>query len=473
MRPVLTAERVRLLERPFLDDGVPLMQRAAHVVAEVARGFDGDVLVVVGPGNNGGDGLFAAAELAVGRRVLLWLAAGRGHTAGLEAARSAGCAEVDAAGAVSALDGVGLVVDAFTGIGARPGLPDDVALLARAARDLDVPVLTVDLPSGLDADAGQVGESFHATRTVSFIAAKPCHVLQPAASRCGALMVADIGVPVPDDDLRLVDTADLVSWLPVPGPTDHKYSRGVVAFDTGSEAYPGAALLGIEGALHVGTGMVRYLGPAAPELVLGRRPSIVLAEGRAQTIVVGSGWGSPDPARMARAVDAGVPLVVDAEALQCLPDGEGRGWLLTPHAGELAQLLGIERADVESDPVQAARTAAARTGAAVLLKGACQVVAEPGGRATVALAGPGWTAQAGSGDVLAGICGALLASGLQAWQAGVVGASVQALAARRLPGPFPPERIAVEAAHVVAELTALRRRSGPRDDLDLDVHALR
>lgn len=450
----MTAERMRSLEQPFLDDGVPLMQRAAAAVAEAARSSDGDVLVVVGPGNNGGDGLFAAAELAAERRVLLWLAAGRAHASGLDAARAAGCEEVDAACATRALDEVGVVVDAFTGIGARSGLPDDVALFARAARDLEVPVLAVDLPSGLDADAARPGESFHATRTLTFAARKPCHVLQPAASRCGDVVVADIGIPVPDDDLRVAEASDVAVWLPVPGPESHKYTRGVVGLDTGSADYPGAALLGIEGALHAGTGMVRQLGPVPGELVLGRRPSVVLGQGRVQALVVGSGWGGPDPARMARAVEAGVPVVADAEALRCLPEVGLEGWLLTPHAGELATLLGVERAQVEADPVGSARSAAARTGATVLLKGATQVAAEPSGRATIAVGGPAWTGQAGSGDVLAGSCGALLAAGLPAWRAGVVAASLQAMAAARLPGPFPPDRIAVEMAYVVAELAA-------------------
>lgn len=453
MKPVVTAERMRALEQPFLDDGVPLMQRAAAAVAQEARTFDGDVLVVVGPGNNGGDGLFAAAELAAERRVLLWLAAGRAHEAGLGAARAAGCDEVDGADATRALEDVGVIVDAFTGIGARPGLPDDVALLARAARDLEVPVVAVDLPSGLDADEARPGESFHATRTLTFAARKPCHVLEPASSRCGDVVVADIGIPVPDDDLLVAEAADVAAWLPAPGPESHKYTRGVVGLDTGSEAYPGAALLGIEGALHTGTGMVRQLGPVPAQLVLTRRPSVVLGQGRVQALVVGSGWGAPDPERMARAVEAGVPVVADAEALRSLPDRTLDGWLLTPHAGELAALLGVERTEVEAEPVASARLVAARTGATVLLKGATQVVAEPSGRATIAVRGPAWTAQAGSGDVLAGSCGALLAAGLPAWRAGVVGASVQALAAARLPGPFPPERIAQEMAHVIAELT--------------------
>ncbi|MHA6511127.1 NAD(P)H-hydrate epimerase [Tessaracoccus sp. Z1128] len=458
MRPVVTAAQMRSAEeRVFAaEPGVDLMGRAAAEVARVAAAVaaDGPVLVVAGPGNNGGDGLYAAALLAGQRPVYLWLASGSAHDGGLAAARGAGCQEVDAVAAVDLLTDCALVVDALTGLGSRAGLPPAVATLAVACEALGVPVVSVDLPSGLDADSGALHPSFTAAHTVTFAALKPCHVMEPAATRCGRLHVVDIGVEVATDTLRQAEAADVARWWPVPSSTSDKYSRGVVMIDTGSEQYQGAAILGVSGALHAGAGMVRYTGRVASGLILSRFPSVVIGEGRAQAMVVGSGWGDGEgtEGRVANAGLHAVPTVADADALTSLPRGRLDGWLLTPHAGELARMLGCTRAHVETEPLTCVREVARRTGAAVLLKGATQYVAEPSGRVTVAVAGPGWTAQAGSGDVLAGICGALLAAGLPAWKAGVVGASVQALTAARNPGPYTPEEVAAQLPAVVAEL---------------------
>lgn len=455
MKPVIRAAEMRAAEQAVwdADPGVDLMSRAAHAVAKVASEVapEGPVLVVAGPGNNGGDGLFAAAELAGSRDVSVWLAAGSGHEEGLAAARAAGCVEVDTSGAMEALAEADLVIDAFTGLGSRPGLPDDVLTLAGAARVMGVPVLSVDHPSGLATDSGAAHPSFVATDTVTFAALKPCHVVQPAAGRCGRVHVVDIGVEIDDANVHRIEESDLARWWPVPDGTSHKYNRGVVLLDTGSEQYPGAALLGIAGALHSGAGMVRYGGPAPRDLVLGRYPSVVTGEGRCQAMVIGSGWDGPDERRSTLARNRGVPVVADAGALQGLPD-DVEGWLLTPHAGELAQLLGVERDEVEADPIRHARKAARLTDATVLLKGGAQFVAEPSGRVTVALPGPAWTAQAGSGDVLAGVCGTLLAAGLPAWQAGAMGASLQALAAEWHPGPHPPDKLAEQFPMVIQAL---------------------
>lgn len=243
---------------------------------------------------------------------------------------------------------------------------------------------------------------------------------------------------------------DVARMWPVPDATSHKYTRGVVGLDTGSADYPGAALLGIAGALNSGAGMVRYVGEAPRELVIGRFPSVVLADGRVQAMVIGSGWGEAEAgARVAAALRREVPLVVDADALRALPPALPDNSLLTPHAGELARLLGVERTEVEGDPVGHAVEGARRSGAVVLLKGGAQYVATPRGGVSRAVAGPAWTAQAGSGDVLAGVCGTLLAAGLEAERAAVLGASLQAMAAARFPGPHPPDRLAERFAEVL------------------------
>lgn len=250
-----------------------------------------------------------------------------------------------------------------------------------------------------------------------------------------------------------VTVEDLTTWWPVPGADSHKYTRGVVGIDTGSEDYPGAALLSIAGALGAGPGMARYLGTAPRDLILGRFPSVVLVPGQVQALVVGSGWGQrPDAeARLSGAVSRGVPLLVDADALQLLPAHLPPESLLTPHAGELARMLSMRRAEVEADPVAAAREAARAFGCAVLLKGAMQPLATPDGEVRLAIPGPAWTAQAGSGDVLAGACGTLLAAGLPAWRAGLLGASLQALTASLFPGPHTPDAQARRFPEVLAQ----------------------
>ena len=463
MEPIATAQAIREAEQAWFDahPGGDLMGRAADAVAavcaEVLRGRDlVGVLVVAGPGNNAGDALYAAAELGglLGRTVPLWVwpVLERTHADGLEAALAAGAVVVDAAGALTHVGGAGLVIDGFSGLGGRPGLPDAVAALARAATDARVPVVAVDIPSGLVADSPVAHSSFVADVTVTFIARKLAHVAEPAASRCGRVELVDIGVEPPQSPWSVVTDADARAWYPFPTAASDKYSRGVVGLDTGTDAYPGAAVLGVSGALHAGAGMVRFAG-AARDAVLAAFPSVVApldpaAPGRVQAWVVGSGWPGADGPRLSRRVADGVPLVVDAGALDTLPwlpSALPSGSLATPHAGELARLLGVGRRAVESDPIAHAAEAAGAFGVTVLLKGATQYCASPSGEVLVVPSGPAWTAVAGSGDVLAGIAGALLAAGVPALRAGALAAALQARAASALKGPHTPEELAARA----------------------------
>lgn len=255
--------------------------------------------------------------------------------------------------------------------------------------------------------------------------------------------------------MQQITAEDVSHWWPFPDEKSDKYGRGVVGLDTGSAEYPGAALLGCAGALHAGAGMVRYTGPAAHDLILSRYPSVVVADGRVQALVAGSGWGVRHrEARFALALRRSVPLVVDADALALLPADLPAGCLLTPHAGELARLLGVTRAEVVAEPVQHAALAARRFGATVLLKGGTQYVVTPGGDVSLPVRGPAWTAQAGSGDVLAGACGALLATGCDARTAALLAASLQAMAAAGFPGPHPPDRLAERFADVLGGLSS-------------------
>ncbi len=423
----------------------------------VGRAYGARVLLAVGSGNNGGDALLAGAILARrGVRVTAWRTGSGVHRGGWTAFLAAGGREVDAATALRDLARQRWVVDGVAGLGSRPGLAPEVARLASACRAQGVPVVAVDLPSGLPPEPPFVAsDHFRSALTVTFGGLKLCQLLEPARSACGTVELVDLGLDLPGPVVSQGEVADLVAAWPVPDARSDKYSRGVVGLDTGSARYPGAAVLTAAGAVGAGAGMVRYLGPAeVAGRVLDRFPNVVAAPGRVQALVLGSGWGDRDDAgAVARAVASGTAVVVDADGLRHLPERGHPGVLLTPHAGELARLLGSRRGQVEADPLAAVRAAVAGTGCTVLLKGATQYVATPGDdRVWLAVPGPAWTAQAGSGDVLAGICGTLLAAGLGPGAAALAGAGSQALAAGRHPGPVPPQDLARQICPAVEEL---------------------
>jgi hydroxyethylthiazole kinase-like uncharacterized protein yjeF len=409
-------------------------------------------MIMVGAGNNGGDALFAGVRLAGrGVRVTAIRCLGAPHPAGLAALLAAGGRVIDLDDHY-AIDPMPyhLIIDGILGIGGRPGLPDPVARLVQSVAARGIPTIAVDLPSGVAADTGAVpGVAVQATETVTFGERKPCHLLQPALSRCGSISLVDIGLGTDHDerpDLVGIDEDDLAHAWPYPTERSDKYARGVVGVDTGSDQYPGAAVMSVYGAVYGGAGYVRFLGAERPAATISAQlPNVVFSPGRVQAHLFGSGWGErSDGAKVLAAVaEGGVPAVVDADGLGYLPKPAPASWLLTPHAGELARLLERERNWVEEDPVRAATAAAQQTGATVLLKGATQVVAAPnGGPVLVAVSGPAWTAQAGSGDVLGGVCAALLAAGVDAQRAGQLGASVQAVAAAEHPGVLAPQELA-------------------------------
>ena len=453
MIAVHTAEQVRAADAAqiaALPEG-ELMQRAARGLAEVLRdelaGRSRSVLLLVGPGNNGGDALYAGAMLAAdGVDVSAWRSSSECHPGGWVSYVGSGGVEVDHAEALRLVGSVGVVVDGVYGVGARAGLPAAVAEVAAACRSAHAHVVAVDMPSGLEADSCEVPpDAFSASRTVSFGTYKRCQFLEPAKSRCGVVTLVEIGLEPDPAEVVAWERGDVAGAWPWPDAMSDKYARGVVGLDTGSDEYPGAGVLSALGAVYAGAGMVRCLGPepvfAAVTHVL---PNVVRAEGRVQAWLVGSGWGERAGDRLDELLVTGLPLVVDADGLRHLPKRLDRpGVLLTPHAGELARLLGGLRPDVEADPIGAVRAAVERYGATVLLKGATQYVATPGDdRVHLAVPGPAWTAQAGSGDVLAGICVTLLAAGLDPVVAAVCAASIQAMTAGAHPGPYPPQDLA-------------------------------
>lgn len=455
MRRAYSVETVRAAEAALvqrLPEGA-LMQRAAAGLAAACgdllrrggRVYGSRVLLLVGSGDNGGDALYAGARLArrgAGVRALL-LAPDRAHPGGLAAFRAAGGQVVDGPDGLGVLD---LVVDGITGIGGRGGLREDATELVHTVTRDRTPVISVDLPSGVEADTGEVhGEAVRADATVTFGTYKPGLLIDPAAEHAGALRLMDIGLgpelPEPPD-LEALQYADVAALLPVPGAESDKYRRGVVGVVAGSERYPGAAVLAVAGALRGGAGAVRYVGPGA-DAVIARFPEALVhagppsKAGRVQAWVVGPGIGGGRAAEAAVAdvLASDVPVLVDADGLRLLDAGTVRTrtapTVLTPHAGEAAALLGTAREEVESGRLTAVRELAARYRATVLLKGSTTLVAEARDTPVrVNPTGTSWLATAGSGDVLSGLTGSLLAAGLAPRDAASVGAYLHGLAAR-------------------------------------------
>ena len=415
------------------------MRRAAtglaYAIEELLGGVYGRrVVLLLGPGDNGGDALFAGAHLARrGALVEAWILLGRAHEKGLAALRSAGgrVREPRPLGPGS----VDVVVDGVLGIGGRPGLPPQV-VEAVIPIHRSIPFVAVDIPSGLDCDTGELhGMALRADLTVTFGTHKIAHLADPAALECGVVTLVDLGLDLPSAPVESLQAADVASLLPVPGATGHKYDRGVVGVRAGSARYPGAALLAVAGAAAGPAGMVRYVGSAA-DLVTSHHPELVGA-GRVQAWVVGSGTDTEAEQQLRDALADEVPVVIDADALGHLDALDVRGAVLTPHAGELAELLSQERREIEARPLHFARHAAQAYDSVVLLKGRRTVIATPDGRARINTTGTPYLATAGAGDVLAGLIGALLAAGLDAFDAAAVGAWLHGSAAALASGGGP------------------------------------
>ncbi|PXY17205.1 bifunctional ADP-dependent (S)-NAD(P)H-hydrate dehydratase/NAD(P)H-hydrate epimerase [Prauserella coralliicola] len=459
MRGIWTTDHIRQAEERLLavtPEGA-LMRRAAHgvsvhaarMLAEHTGSVSGRrVVLLVGAGNNGGDALWAGAFLrkrGVGVAAVL-LQPGKAHPEGLAALRRAGGRVVPLADGPQWIESADLVVDGIVGISAKgPLRPDAAALVERVA----APVLAVDLPSGVEPDSGAVdGPAVRATATVTFGAYKPVHVLNP--ERCGEVVFVDIGLgdELGEPDLRGLDAADVAAAWPMPGPSDNKYSQGVTGVAAGSSAYPGAAVLAAAAAVRATSGMVRYAGHAA-DVVRWHWPEVVATgsifdAGRVQAWVVGPGIGTGSAGRdvLVHALGQGVPVCADADAITIIAErpevldarDPDTPLLLTPHDGEFERLTGNAPGP---DRVGAVCEAARRFDAVVLLKGHSTLVADPAGRVLVNKARGSWLATAGSGDVLSGLTGALLASGVEPWLAAGVAADVHArageLAARGVP----------------------------------------
>jgi hydroxyethylthiazole kinase-like uncharacterized protein yjeF len=411
--------------------------------------YGAHVTLLVGAGNNGGDALYAGARLAArGARVTaLLLAPDRAHAGGLAALQQAGGRVAAAAAASVPAD---LVVDGILGIGGSGGLRDDAIPLAEAAR-LCLTV-AVDLPSGVTADSGAVdGEAVHADVTVTFGALKSGLVAGSGADLSGQVRLVDIGLDLPAADTHVLEESDVRAALPVPGAADDKYTRGVVGIVAGSPQYNGAGVLCTGSALHAGAGMVRYAG-GAPDSIRARFPEVVVhddqrpSELQVQSWAAGPGMGTDDDALalLQDVLSTDVAVIVDADGLTLL--GEHRALLrrdaptvLTPHDREFERVA----RPVGDDRLAAARRAAAELDVTMLLKGNATVVARPDGTAYLNPTGTPWLGTAGSGDVLSGLIGSLLAAGLEPGLAAAVGAYVHGVAGQLAAVDGPPSALDV------------------------------
>ena len=462
MLELLTPNEMAACDRLAIAGGVAgmaLMEKAGRAVADaVARRPRGTrIVVVAGPGNNGGDGFVAARILAERgypvRVLLVGEASGlRGDAA--EAARLWNRAIESAA--PDRLDGAGVLVDALFGAGLNRPVEGVACAMIEAMNASGTPIIAVDLPSGISGESGAVmGAAVHAEESVTFFRRKPGHVLLPGRLHAGRVRVVDIGIP--DSvmaDMRLLTFANgLALWgkqFPIPRLDAHKYARGHAVVVSGEVSFTGAARLAARAALRAGAGLVTLASPraavevnAAASLAVMVRAAdgakelgALLADKRLNAIALGPGLGVSEHTRslVLTALDGERSVVLDADALTSFEDDAEalfaaiaaraeRPVVLTPHQGEFSRLFKkTSQSTINRSKCDLTRAAAKASGAIVLLKGADTVVADPGSRAAINENAPPWLATAGAGDVLAGIIAGLLAQQMPVFEAACAGA---------------------------------------------------
>lgn len=445
MTPLYSVAEIRDIEHAAaarLPAGT-LMQRAGQAAADCALGMlgGGYVLVLAGPGNNGGDALEAAANLVLaGIDVSVLHLAGSATVApetahALERARASGAEFIDT---LPQERGWGLVIDGLFGIGLARPLEGAARELVQALNRVGGPVLALDVPSGLDADTGALigphGVALRAVQTITFIADKPGLHTFAGRDYAGEVIVAALGIEsLPQASAGLNDPERFAAQLTPRLHDSHKGSFGDVAIVGGAAGMMGAAVLAARGALFTGAGRVFVAsldpGPAYDSVqseIMFR--SAADYNGSNSTLVLGPGMGDSAGAirALVKALDGPSPLVLDADALNLVaasPDLQGHlsarsaPVIMTPHPLEAARLLGVTAGVVQGDRLAAAREIAARFGAVVVLKGSGSVIADKDGLAMINPTGNPGLASGGTGDVLAGVCGSLLAQGWPAWEA--------------------------------------------------------
>lgn len=460
---IITNAQMRAIDAAAAASGIPtrtLMENAGRAVADaIAQRFSArPTAVLCGPGNNGGDG-FVVARLLKQRGWPVWV----------ETLVPISDLSGDAADAASGWDGESLslgareaelYVDALFGAGLARPLGGEAARLAQALRQSPERVVAVDLPSGLNGDTGKpLGEAcFSAALTVAFVRKKPAHVLYPGRDLCGEIVVVDIGASdeiVAAQGVNLIENSDALwaAHFPWPKPEAHKHARGHVMVASGPFSRTGAARLSARAALRAGAGLVTILSPRdAMAEHAAQLNAIMLRESegggafadaaeKAQCLLIGPAFGLTQDRRVlldaALRVRNRCPFVLDADAITLLaplaPDALRAGDVLTPHVGEFNRAF-PELMEQTSSRIEAARAAAAKSGAIVLLKGPDTIIAAPDGRAVVNNTGTSFLATAGSGDVLAGIIAGLVGQGMASFEAACAGAWLHGCTAE-LKGP--------------------------------------
>ena len=448
MRPILTAAAMAAAEQKAVDSGTSvqqLMERAGAALAEAAYRFGGGmpVLILCGPGNNGGDGYVAARHLA-DRGVSVRVAA-----LGDPRSEAAIWARSQWAGTVEGLEtaaGAPMLIDCLFGTGLKYGLEQAVSDRLLTLADQARLVIACDLPSGIEADSGALlSPAPRADVTLTFGALKPAHRLAPAIHRCGRVVLADIGIEAGSDWHEIGPPN-----LPPLDPDGHKYTRGLVHALAGK--MPGAIALAARAASRAGVGYVRVSTSRSidglPAAVV-QTDTAALNDPRIGCLLVGPGMGDV-PQVLTLALTSKAPKVIDADAIGQVGDPErlkGQDAIVTPHAGEFRRLFG----DLPGSKAEQAIEAARRSGAVLVFKGPDTLVASPDGRLGFAPPAPAWLATAGTGDVLAGLIAAMRARGLPAFEAACAGVWLHGRAAE-IAGP---SMIADDLAAAIPDALAL------------------
>jgi hydroxyethylthiazole kinase-like uncharacterized protein yjeF len=484
MLELLTAKDMSEAERLAIAGGVPgmtLMENAGSAVAEeVSRRFPDarNVTVLCGPGNNGGDGFVASRLLQEkGYTVRLGLLGDVSRLLGDAAAMAKRWNGAIEALSGDLLEGAEIIVDGLFGAGLARDIEGEAAKLIEAVNNSAIPVIAIDVPSGIDGTTGAVrGVAIDALATVTFVRLKPGHLLYPGRSYCGDTILTDIGIPASVLDTigpkTFANEPEL--WLddfPWPEATGHKYRRGHSVVVSGPLWSTGAARLSARGALRAGSGLVTVASPAdalavnaAQLTAIMVRPcedaealSLTLEDERKNAVVIGPGAGIGERLKsmVLASLRSKAAIVLDADALTSFADDgttlfkaiaiRTAAVILTPHEGEFGLLFGKTSAASKLD---AAREAASRSGATILLKGPDTVVAAPDGRASINATSSPFLATAGSGDVLAGIIGGLLAQGMPAFEAASAAAWLHGAAALA----FGPGLIAEDLPEMLPEV---------------------